>query len=149
MFVADCIELYREGTRPRIAELFRFASWEAVAHRFHDCHGFQRIDRMLRKGYGHADWARTCGRLVEYQPHAYALGLVEDVRNREFDAVMLAPETADRIWSNEHATLASTGSGIYVAVTRAVNRLIVPTQLRNWIEEISAISQRSRMLDRD
>jgi hypothetical protein len=149
MFVADCIELYREGTRPRVGELFRFTSWEAVAHHFHDCHGFQRIDRMLRKGYGHADWTRTCGRLVEYRPHAYALGLVEDVRNREFDAVMLAPETADRIWSNERATLASTGSGIYVAVTRAVNRLIVPTQLRNWIEEISAISQRSRMLDRD
>lgn len=137
MFVKDCIELYRHGTRPRHGELFRFGGWEAVANRYHDNRGFQRIDRMLRNRYSNDDWMKTSARFVRHNPHGYALGLIEDVRNREFEAVMLAPEVVDRAWVSERAALAAGGSAIYVAVTRAQRRLIVPQRLRNWIEEIS------------
>jgi hypothetical protein len=74
---------------------------------------------------------------VEHDVNGYALGLIEDVRNREFEAVMLAPEILDHAWSTERAALAAVGSAIYVAATRAERRLIIPERLGNWIEEIS------------
>lgn len=137
-FVRDCIELQRHGSRPRHPELFRFGSWQALANRHYANSGFQRIDRMLGAGYGSDDWMRTCARMVKHSPQGYALGLIDDVRNREFDAVMLAPEVVDRVWGAERDALAAAGSALYVAVTRAQRHLIVPERLRNWIEEISA-----------
>jgi len=137
-FVKDCIELHRHGSRPRHPELFRFGSWEALAKRHYANSGFQRIERMLGSGYGGDDWMRTSARLVKHSAQGYALGLIEDVRNREFETVMLAPEVVDRVWGTERDTLAAAGSALYVAVTRAQRHLIVPERLRNWIEEISA-----------
>lgn len=140
IFVTDCIELYQHGIRPRHGELFRFDSWNAVANSYHDNRGFQRIDRMLKKGYRREDWMKTSARFVRQLAHGCALGFIEDVRNREFDAVMLTPEVVDRAWRTQRRELAVVGSAIYVAVTRARRRLIVPEQLRNWIEDISAAS---------
>lgn len=137
IFVKDCIELHRHGTRPRHGELFRFGSWDALANRHHDNGGFQRIDRMLRSGYSTEDWMKTSNRFVKHGQQGYALGLIEDARNREFDAVMLAPELIDQVWNAERGALAVAGSAVYVAVTRARHKLIVPERLRNWIEEIS------------
>ncbi|HWK72974.1 MAG TPA: AAA family ATPase [Povalibacter sp.] len=137
-FVKDCIELHRHGTRPRHPELFRFGSWQALASRHYANSGFQRIDRMLGNGYGSDDWTRTSAKLVKHNPQGYALGLIDDVRNREFETVMLAPEVVDRVWGAERVALAAAGSALYVAITRAQRRLIVPERLRNWIEEISA-----------
>lgn len=137
IFVKDCIELHRHGTRPRHGELFRFGSWDALANRYHDNGGFQRIDRMLRSGYSTEDWMKTSNRFVKHGQQGYALGLIEDARNREFDAVMLAPELIDHVWNAERGALAVAGSAVYVAVTRARHKLMVPERLRNWIEEIS------------
>lgn len=92
---------------------------------------------MLRSGYSTEDWMKTSNRFVKQGLHGYALGLIEDARNREFDAVMLAPELIDQVWNAERAALAAAGSAVYVAVTRARRQLIVPERLRNWIEEIS------------
>jgi hypothetical protein len=137
MFVSDCIELYQHGTRPRHGELFRFGSWDAVANRHHDNGGFQRIDRMLGKGYDNKDWTKTFARFSKQSVNGTALGLIEDVRNREFDTVMLIPDVVDRAWNTKHAALAAASSSIYVAITRARRRLLVPARLRSWIEEIS------------
>ncbi|HEY6645146.1 AAA family ATPase [Povalibacter sp.] len=137
MFVNDCIELYRHGTRPRHGELFRFGSWDALVNRYCDNGGLQRIDRMLKKGYDNKDWSRTAARFVKQSGRGSALGLIEDVRNREFDTVMLVPDAVDRAWNTKHGAFAAASSAIYVAVTRARRRLIVPGRLRSWIEEIS------------
>ncbi|HEX2100730.1 MAG TPA: hypothetical protein VHF69_08710, partial [Candidatus Synoicihabitans sp.] len=136
MFVSDCIELRNHGTRPRHGEIFRFGSWEALAHRYHFNPGFQRIDRMLQKGYDNKDWLRTAGRFVA--KGKFSLGLIEDVRNREFSGVMLAPELVDGAWDESKEGFAAASSAVYVAVTRARHRLIVPQRLRNWLEEISS-----------
>lgn len=146
MFVEDCIELYQHQTWPRHGALFRFGSWEAVAKLYQDNGGFQRIDRMLRSGYTYVNWQRTAARFVGHTVNSYSLGLIEDVRNLEFDAVMLPPEVVDRVWNAESKAFATIGSAIYVAVTRAKRRLIVSEGLRNWIEEISATEAPQRQL---
>jgi hypothetical protein len=144
MFVRDCIELYQQGTRPRHGDLFRFARWDSVSNRHYDNPGFQRIDRMLRNGYGDKDWLKACARFVKPGSRSYALGLVESARNREFDSVMLSPDVVSRVFTVENAALAAASSAVYVAVTRAKAKLIAPMQLRNWVEEISASQSRRK-----
>lgn len=138
VFVSDCIDLYQRGVRPRHPELFRFESWQAVAERFGLNRGFQRIDRMLEKGYSAQDWAKVSARGTVPGAARYSLGLISDVRNREFDVIMLTPELVEHAWQSRSVALAAASSSIYVAVTRARRRLIVPERLRQWIEEIIA-----------
>jgi hypothetical protein len=142
VFVSDCIDLYQRGIRPRHSELFRFESWQAVAERFGENRGFQRIDRMLEKGYGAQDWAKVSARGLEPRTRRCALGLVADVRNQEFDTIMLTPELVEQAWQSKSVALAAASSSIYVAVTRARHRLIVPERLRQWIEEIKGRPER-------
>lgn len=137
LFVSGCIDLFHRGARARHARLFRFDTWDAVAARYHSNAGFQRIDRMLRKGYSSENWARASQQFVKRRNNTYALGLIEDAHNREFESVMLAPEVADFVWSTESREIAEAGSAVYVAVTRARRRLLVPERLRHWIEQVS------------
>ncbi|MBM0105985.1 AAA family ATPase [Steroidobacter sp. S1-65] len=137
VFVSDCIDLYQRGARPRHPELFRFESWQAVSERFEKNRGFQRIDRMLTRGYGAQDWAKVSARRLDPSARRCSLGLISDVRNREFDVVMLTPELVEHAWQSRFDALAAASSSIYVAVTRARRRLIVPERLRQWIEEIT------------
>jgi hypothetical protein len=141
VFVSDCIDLYRSGVRPRHPELFRFETWQAVAERFGLNRGFQRIDRMLEKGYSAQDWAKVSARGTEPGPARCSLGLISDVRNREFDVVMLTPELVEHAWQSRSVALAAASSSIYVAVTRARRRLIAPERLRQWIEEITGTAR--------
>jgi hypothetical protein len=141
VFVSDCIELYQRRVRPRHPELFRFESWQAVAERFGQNRGFQRIDRMLEKGYSAQDWAKVSTRGSAPGAARCSLGLISDVRNREFDVVMLTPELAEYAWQSRSVALATASSSIYVAVTRARRRLIAPERLRQWIEEIAGTAR--------
>lgn len=137
VFVSDCLDLYQRGVRPRHPELFRFESWQAVAERFSQNRGFQRIDRMLSKGYGAQEWAKVASRGIEPGARYCSLGLISDVRNQEFDVIMLTPELVEQAWQSKSVALAAASSSIYVGVTRARRRLIVPERLRQWIEEIA------------
>ncbi|MBL8267821.1 AAA family ATPase [Steroidobacter sp.] len=143
MFVNDCIELRRHGSRPRHGEIFRFGTWEALANTNQNKPGFQRIDRMLEKGYDDTDWRRTANHIVT--PAKFALGLVGDMRNREFASVMLAPELVDGVWEVWKDGFAAASAALYVAVTRAQQRLIVPARLQSWLEEVTARRRDSRL----
>jgi hypothetical protein len=135
-FVNDCIELRWRQTRPRHGELFRFDSWDEVARAHHQKPGFRRIDHMLSRQYGINDWRKTAARIVAAADGEYALGLVEDMRNLEFDDVMLAPDIVDRAWDLKNSHRAASASSVYICVTRARRRLFVPKAIRDWIEAI-------------
>ncbi|MGQ7845284.1 AAA family ATPase [Granulosicoccus sp. 3-233] len=137
MFVQDCIELKAGGRGARHGELFRYSSWLHVASEHAANTGFQRINQLLDKGYGHAHWKQTYQRFQRIGKPAYSVGLIENVRNLEFDTVMLTP---DVVSASANLSRAAFSSAIYVAVTRARKQLILPESLRQWIEEISARS---------
>lgn len=137
VFVNDFIELRNQGTRARHLDLFRFNNWDDVTRHYRNRGAVERIDQMLRKGYSVNDWRQTSGRLVNRSTTGYALGLIQDVRNREFPAVMLAPDVVD--WAQDARNLASAGATVYVAVTRAQRRLLIPKRLRNWIEDAAKV----------
>jgi len=138
MFVDDCIELYRpRGVRARHWELFRFKDWDEVASHYHNNQSFQNIDQMLRKGYQYKDWEKTSAQFAVNSSRSYLLGRIEDVRNHEFQSVLITPEVVSPVWQAKQEDIGVASSAIYVAVTRAKHSLIVPQALRSWIEEIS------------
>ena len=134
-FVKDCIELHAHGSRGRHPELLRYASWSELAAHHHASAGFRRIDRLLERGYTYRDWRRTYARLSGGGERTHVLGLIGHTLNREFDDVMLAPDVLRDVGVRRRAAFAAS---MYVALTRARRRLIVPEGLRHWIEEISA-----------
>lgn len=134
-WVNDCIELHAHGTRPRDASLFRFHSWEDVRDAFGRNRGFQKVDELLRSGYSRERWTMTTNHVVPNATGGYALGLIEDVRNLEFPDVLLAPNVVTDLWSDMPGARATASSLVYVAVTRARHRLLVPRTLRDWIED--------------
>jgi hypothetical protein len=134
-WVEDCIELYLHGTRARDASLFRFHSWDDARRALGWHRGFQKMDDLLQKGYRREHWNKTTKHVDPRASGGYLLGLIEDVRNLEFPEVMLAPNVAGDLWSEKPDLRATAGSLVYVAVTRAQHRLLVPQTLRDWIEE--------------
>lgn len=143
MFVNDCIELYCHGIRPRHGELFRFENWDEVARHYHNNQSFQNIHKLLSKDYQHKDWGKTLAKFTQSNSNSYLLGRVEDVRNHEFQAVMITPEVVSPVWQAKPENIGAVGSAIYVAVTRAKQRLFIPEELRSWIEEISVSKSNS------
>ena len=60
---------------------------------------------MLQNGYDAAHWEETKAKFDTQRTRADALGLVEDVRNRGFDRVMLTPALAHRLKKSPEPTL--------------------------------------------
>lgn len=135
MFVQDCIELYNTGSRARHPELFRFSSWDKVEKHNRKNPGFQRINRLLEKGFGYKDWENTRIKLSNNQRSQLAIGLIADTLNQEFDTVMLTPDIFGGATAINTAEFFST---LYVGVTRAKKKLLAPITLRDFIEEIAA-----------
>ena len=133
-FVQDCIELRSGGSRARHGELFRFNSWDKLVDAYQANPGFRRFNQLLEKGYKQENWHQTFKRLGVASNRTHAVSLIENVRNMEFDHVMLAPDIFNCV---DTAPKAAFSSAIYLGVTRARKRLTVPEGLRHWIEDIS------------
>lgn len=144
-FVQDCIELKSSGSRARHGELFRFGSWDKLAIAYQDNSGFRRFNQLLDKGYRQEHWQQTFKRLGVAGNRTHAVSLIENVRNMEFDHVMLAPDIFNAVDTTPKAAFSS---AIYVGITRATKRLMVPEGLRHWIEAISETGRIDRKTSR-
>lgn len=134
-FVQDCFELKNGGDCARHGELFRFKSWDTLADVYQHRAGFRRFNQLLEKGYEQKNWDQTYKRLLSApDSRSYVISQIENVRNLEFDSVMLTPdifESADRM------SKAAFSASIYVCVTRARRQLLAPETLYQWVERIS------------
>jgi hypothetical protein len=136
LFVEDCIELYRYGTRPRHPMLFRYPSWQALEQDKGDDKAFVAVANMLRKGYTPEHFAKAKSRYRWDKAPKLFLGRVRDVKNMEFARVMVSPElmvapvTAGN--RNERARMLA---GLYTACSRARHQLIVPGGMLDWVKD--------------
>jgi hypothetical protein len=127
-FGQDCIMLRREGVRPRDSYLVRYASWEAVQAAESESDAFHRVEKMLDKGYSENDLERSLEMPTEEAP--YQLGLLEDVKNGEFDRVMLAPSFGEKVM---HGYVdPDFWSKVYIGGTRGRFEMLVPRNIRDW-----------------
>ncbi|MBK5006460.1 AAA family ATPase [Pseudomonas sp. S32] len=136
LFVEDCIELYRHGTRPRHPMLFRYASWQALAQDKGDDKAFIAVHNMLGKGYTPAHFAKAKSRYRWDKAPTLFLGRVRDVKNREFARVMVSPElmVPPQVAGNRHER-ARMLAGLYTACSRARHELIVPGGMLDWVKD--------------
>ncbi|WP_449432922.1 AAA family ATPase [Pseudomonas putida] len=136
LFVEDCIELYRYGTRPRHPMLFRYASWQALEQDKGDDKAFVAVANMLRKGYTPEHFAKAKSRYRWDKAPKLFLGRVRDVKNMEFARVMVSPElmVAPSAGGGRNER-ARTLAGLYTACSRAQHELIVPGGMLDWVKD--------------
>ncbi|MDR6710980.1 hypothetical protein J2W83_000570 [Pseudomonas hunanensis] len=136
LFVEDCIELYRHGTRPRHNMLFRYASWQALEQDKGDDKAFAAVATMLRKGYSPEHFAKAKSRYRWDKAPKLFLGRVRDVKNMEFARVMVSPElmVAPTLGNNRNER-ARMLAGLYTACSRARHELIVPGGMLDWVKD--------------
>lgn len=131
-----CIDLFQLGIRSSHPYLFRYPSWDSLADSQQSNNAFQRIARMLKKGYTHNDFDNSFASMVPLDKAKITLGRVDDAKNMEVDSVVLAPELLESIdGGSTPVQLANKLSAIYTAASRARYELIVPGYLRDWLED--------------
>ncbi len=136
VFVEDCIELFRYGTRPRHNMLFAYGSWQALEQAKGDDKAFVAIAEMLRKGYTSEHFAKAKSQYRWDRAPKLMLGRVRDVKNMEFARVMVSPELmVAPVAAGNRNERARMLAGLYTACSRARHELIVPGGMLDWVKD--------------
>lgn len=138
-FVEGIIKLKTHNIRPSHRLLSRFGDWDSLVAACQHKMSFQRIVEMLDKHYSLDDWMTSKTLMANDGKAAYALGMASDARNLEFNRLMLTPDIVSLTGGKDlqGPELAKLRSTLYVAATRVKFELLVPIELREWIEEIT------------
>ena len=137
-FAVDLIELRNNGTRPRHGLLFRYTSWDQLqsAESAAGNKSFERIARRLEKGLSAEQFKELFNRTGINTTSGYRLALVNEVRNMEFDSVMLAPDLLPRPEAMSNTNRAKLLSAIYTGASRTRHELIIPGYLTDWVVDL-------------
>ncbi|WP_153785276.1 AAA family ATPase [Pseudomonas sp. EMN2] len=137
LFVEDCIELYRYGTRPRHGMLFRYTSWSAVEQDMAGDKAFAAVASMLAKGYTPEHFAKAKAQYRWAKSPLVHLARVRDVKNMEFDRVMISPELVDALGgAASRPDQAKVLAGLYTACSRARHELILPGEMLGRVQDL-------------
>lgn len=138
LFVEDCIELYRYGTRPRHSMLFRYTSWSAVEQDKAGDKAFAAVANMLAKGYTPEHFAKAKAQYRWAKSPLVHLARVRDVKNMEFDRVMISPELVDALGgAASQPDQARVLAGLYTACSRARHELILPGEMLGRVQDLA------------
>jgi len=138
-FVTSCIRLYQDGIRPKYGPLFQYSSWDQLRRDKGETDpAFNRIDRMLQKGYLDKDLDLLLMSQGDLASARYLLGRVSDAKNMEVDSVMLTPDLLTTVQPGDRVGVARHFAALYTGGTRARYRLYVPGHLREWVSEQAA-----------
>lgn len=141
-FVTSCINLYLEGKRPTYGPLFRYRSWDQLRNDKGETDpAFNRIDRMLQKGYSDRDLDQLLMSQVSLDKARYLVGKVVDAKNMEVDSVMLTPDLLTVAGPGDRLGVARHFAALYTGGTRARYRLYVPGNLREWASDQAEAAQ--------
>lgn len=132
-FMTDCINLFHRGVQPKHRILFFHTTWESLAQSQINNGVFEKIETMLVRGYD-IDKLKISLLLLDDVSHGgYQLGMVENVRNAEFDSVMLAPDLLSEIRSGDVLGFDRKICALYTGGSRAKYELLVPGGIGEWI----------------
>jgi hypothetical protein len=141
-FILDCIGLFHDQVRPTHSALFKYTTWDDLrADMAGKNSSFQRIDRMLSKGYSSSEFEASLFNLDATGAAPLKLGRVMDARNYEIDAVMLAPDLLSQIGAGDRNATSRAFAALYTGGSRARHKLIVPGYLRDWASDMSTAAK--------
>lgn len=129
--VSDAINFYRSGDRPTHRAFYKYDTWQA----FYDN---QRkdvqsiIDKTILKGFNEEHLAKHLGRAIEPGRGTFLLAKTSDTKNMEFSRVMLLEDLMS-IEEDNIVTKSDSINLIYLAASRAIDEIIIPEHLEDWI----------------
>lgn len=141
-FVAESLQLFRNGIPSRMFVLSKFKNWNDAWNALHKNQAFVRVTRMFEKGFQYSDWEET--KKLNSKSGYYVIGRYEEARGHEYNTVLLAPSIIRQLASlqNKNATTQSLKSSryelsskLYLGITRTKTKLYAPEQLRSYIED--------------
>ncbi|UST77173.1 ATP-binding protein [Pseudomonas siliginis] len=139
-FVTDLILLFNEGIRPRHRMIFRYSSWDSLGNAMGGNHSFKAAHELLDKGFNHDDFSNLLARYCSDADAIIKLSRIDDVKNQEYDRVLLSRDLLRPPREGSHHTLATACSLLYTASSRAKHELILPGNMIQWVSSISANS---------
>ncbi|WP_454834158.1 AAA family ATPase [Pseudomonas lini] len=135
-FVGDLIGLYKHGEWPRHRDLFKFGSWDSLLETLGGFHPLQAVHRLLEKGFSINDFNERMGRFC-VEGSRRTLARIGDVKNQEFDTVLLSSELLRPVKQYGSNPLGKACARLYTASSRAKHELIVPGRMGDWLKDVS------------
>jgi hypothetical protein len=136
LFVKGLDLLYREDLRPQHRLIFRYAYWDALASAMGGSHEFKAVHEWLGQGNRLTDFVETAQRFCSDPASILKLAKVEDVKNQEFDAVLLSRDLMRPPREGSSHSLASVCSLLYTASSRARHELLLPGNMSDWLQDL-------------
>jgi hypothetical protein len=136
LFVKGVDQLYREDHRPQHRLIFRFAYWDALASAMGASHEFKAMHEWLGQGNTLQDFVETAQRFCSDPAAIIKLAKVEDVKNQEFDTVLLSRDLMRPPRQGSTHSLASVCSLLYTASSRARHELLLPGNMSDWLQDL-------------
>ena len=129
--------LNRDGRRANHRILFQYDSWDALATAMGKNHGFLTAQRLLDQGFTMEQFEQLVKDHCPDGSAATKLVRLEDVKNQEFDTVLLSRDLMRPPKEGSVHTTARVCSILYTAASRAKHELIIPGNLGDWIADIA------------
>ena len=136
LFIKGLVLLYREDLRPQHRLIFRYTHWDALAKAMGGSHEFKAVHEWLGQGNTEQQFAETLQRFCTEPGAILKLAKVEDVKNQEFDTVLLSRDLMRPPRTGSPHSLASVCSLLYTASSRARHELLLPGNLNDWLQDI-------------
>lgn len=136
LFVKGLDQLYREDLRPQHRLIFRFAYWDALATAMGGSHEFKAVHEWLGQGNRLENFVETAQRWCSDPAAIIKLARVEDVKNQEFDTVLLSRDLMRPPRTGSTHSMASVCSLLYTASSRARHELLLPGNMSDWLQDL-------------
>ena len=136
LFVKGLDGLYCEDLRAQHRLIFRYAYWDALASAMGASHEFKAVHEWLGQGKRLQDFVETAQRFCSDPSAILKLATVEDVKNQEFDCVLLSRDLMRPPREGSTHSLASVCSLLYTASSRARHELLLPGNMNDWLQDL-------------
>jgi hypothetical protein len=99
-------------------------------------HEFKAMHEWLGQGNTLQDFVETAQRFCSDPAAIIKLAKVEDVKNQEFDTVLLSRDLMRPPRQGSTHSLASVCSLLYTASSRARHELLLPGNMSDWLQDL-------------
>ncbi|AJE21126.1 Viral (Super1) RNA helicase family protein [Azotobacter chroococcum NCIMB 8003] len=135
-FFSDLMTLQKDGIRPRHRMLFNYESWDCLLETFGGFHPLAEAQKLLEKGFTYSDFQERMATYCVPGANIY-LARVEDVKNQEFNTVLISSELLRRPAEGTNYNLSAACAKLYTASSRAKHELVLPDGMNDWLKDVS------------
>jgi hypothetical protein len=138
-FVAGLVTLHGQGVRANHRMLFRYGSWDDLSTAMGGNHGFLAAAEMLDRGLTAETFATYTNDHCGNPDAVIKLARVDDVKNQEFDSVLISRDLMRPPKHGAAHSLASVCAMLYTSASRARHELFIPGNLGDWTKDVSRV----------